>query len=682
MGEKENGKKKAEKINTRNALLISFALHGALLGVLAGNKTPHIGKSLSVVAIRSKHALSAMIHRSDIRSFKQKTKEPFEENPSSIDMGEFFLEVERLSGNINTWEKELAKKNLQKMIENLKAETDDMKSGTDYELRILHEIVQSQGDYMESSSTLSGILNFNRGNCEARAKLMVVLTKALLPDAKVKLQVWKDHDRAMAKINEQWYLLELPTPTLVTDKDLEGSAIYSSDAYIENFLGKDSDPSFMSIPKDSGKPSSAITDTTFSVGGNLRGKLKSMAPDNLPELEKTERVSFEDARWEKSMKVDMSTILLDKDAAISSPKTNVSPPESKLSEAQLLDAKISGTFVVTPSMLTLEGMENTGIKTLGVFDENNIKDWTLITKLPIKTLVSSSATIPVEAMRKLKSLKSLKYPTTSSKNLAFLPELPILKTLILTKAPLSSGDITSVIEKLKQLEKLSVPIENITGLEWLKGIQSLQQLEFSGDDNILIQTLPEKVFANSKNLKFLKIAIKNFDCGELLGLPINELELRRVEHLKSPEALKTLPLKHLYLAMQKMPSRETMEILKTMDIPWNLVLRLENREYTYYHDSNFVEVNGGSLKEALQISIEMGLPVKEIVIHGNITDAEMIKTIKGIKRLTLEDFHPCNVESLEIDGLEVLTFNRCEVSGLDTLQRRLAAKGVTINHGP
>ncbi len=205
------------------------------------------------------------------------------------DLGMFFLKSEYYDGGINEQGLEAAGKKLEEIIEDFRQMAENDKNI----YRVLHELIQEQGAYKGNSSYLSRLLLGRKGNCEARAKLIISITNKVYPDLPVKLQLYRDHIRALVQISGQWYSMEKPTLEPVTEEDLKNTVLADSSFFVQSYLGEEASVEEVEVTGNPNPPKTLVTDTPFTnlIDSDVNKKLADYSGE-IP-LDETEEVRHE-----------------------------------------------------------------------------------------------------------------------------------------------------------------------------------------------------------------------------------------------------------------------------------------------------------------------------------------------------------------------------------------------------
>jgi len=254
------------------ALILSGALHtGALFG-------PKIVPDGLFARARDK-IVSLFRSRAGFVEQLRESKEMRE------NMGLFFLKSEYYEGGIDEDELDKAEKKLEEIIENFRQMAEKDKNV----YRVLHELIQEQAAYKGSSSYLSRLLLTRKGNCEARAKLMISVTNKIYPDLPVKLQMYRDHIRAIVQIGGQWYSMEKPSLEPIMEDDLKNTVLAESSIFVQSYLNEDMSAEEVEVTGNPNPAKKFVTDSFFTglVDPETNQKLadysEALPPDEMEE---------------------------------------------------------------------------------------------------------------------------------------------------------------------------------------------------------------------------------------------------------------------------------------------------------------------------------------------------------------------------------------------------------------
>lgn len=145
----------------------------------------------------------------------------------------FFYQAEQLSGGQSDEDTRTA----WAVEEALGKEFSKLASHEPNRLKVLHEMIQSEGDYDAARSSWTQVRLTNKGNCDARAKHLLSLIQRVYPDMELRLQYYRKHVRVLALVEGRWYALERPTPHPLTEADVVGTVVAEETAYEKNYLG-------------------------------------------------------------------------------------------------------------------------------------------------------------------------------------------------------------------------------------------------------------------------------------------------------------------------------------------------------------------------------------------------------------------------------------------------------------
>jgi len=174
-----------------------------------------------------------------ISDYKEDLKEKLI-NGERPDLGSFYLETEYLEGLIDKDTKESAEKKFNVLTAEYQKMAEDKNENT-----VVNAIIQEQTGYEADRSYLSSILLNEGGNCQARQKLMASLIQRVYPNMPIQYQFVKSnnfpHTRTLIEIDGDWYKMELPHLTQLTENDFKATILADENDYIENYVGKKPD---------------------------------------------------------------------------------------------------------------------------------------------------------------------------------------------------------------------------------------------------------------------------------------------------------------------------------------------------------------------------------------------------------------------------------------------------------
>ena len=149
-----------------------------------------------------------------------------EEAKENGDFMNFFLFTEGMDQIHNDNSTTKAMESMEKLIARYKTDQSS-------KMEILRKMAEeNKSIYLRFSSTLTRLMNLNVGNCEAFAKLMIVLVKSVFPKIEIQIQIFKDHIRAIVKNEGKLYAMESKFKEL-KETDFDGTAIMSPEVFME-----------------------------------------------------------------------------------------------------------------------------------------------------------------------------------------------------------------------------------------------------------------------------------------------------------------------------------------------------------------------------------------------------------------------------------------------------------------
>jgi hypothetical protein len=166
---------------------------------------------------------------------------------SKVNWPHYFFHKEQLRGVLSAEEAETKEKIFQQEIEQFKQLKDHRPEGVDFyewDKRVLHEILSSEGDYDPEQPYLAGMVPLKsgekkQGDCKARLKRNLSIVSQVFPDMPLKIQISNDpHERLISNLGSDdspsWYVLE-GTPHSLSEQEIEGTVMISP----MNFLSAD-----------------------------------------------------------------------------------------------------------------------------------------------------------------------------------------------------------------------------------------------------------------------------------------------------------------------------------------------------------------------------------------------------------------------------------------------------------
>ena len=577
------------------ALIVSGVLHfGSLFGL---RYQTEISESLA----KARGAVAGLLNKvkSGTSNYLTQLRQSFKNSLSSVetledvDLGDFFLQTEYLEGGLDKEGLNKAKQKLNELTEKFKKQAEEDKYS---KIRVFHSIVQEQGRYKPESSYLSGILNKNAGNCEARAKLMVSLMQRVYPDTPVKLQKYADHWRAIAQIGNVWYALEKETPSKIQNKGLGNTALYKPHALISNYLGKKTEENFISGGEIVKKPQRGITDTYFSLGNDLKQKLTPYGGGPLIEEKKDKRVSYKEAVGIKIASAPSATSDLPDDLQVhfispeemekilSQKKIDEKKDEQrefKITPEMIANAKISGQISLEfKNISDLSPLKGMPIERIGL-NETQVTDLSPLKGMPIRIIYLNGTQITDLSPLKGMPINNIVLGHSTVSDLSPLKGMPIRiiylsGTQITDLSPLKGMPIEEINLSNTQVADLSplkgMPIEEIglnetqvTDLRPLKGmpiriiylsgtqITDLSPLKGMPIKSILLAYTKVTDLSPLKGMPIRIIYLSGTqitDLSPLKGMPIEEIDLSNTQ-VADLSPLKGMPIKSILLAYTK-----------------------------------------------------------------------------------------------------------------------------------
>lgn len=195
------------------------------------------------------------------------------------DLMKFFLESEFEQGGLDKEGLKKARGKAEQLIDKL----NELKAQNKDPLEVVQEMIKAQGGYLKRSAYVSNILLLRKGNCSARIKFMLALMQKIYPEFKTKIQKHGDHVRALAEINDKWYILEKPKPTLLTSQDLERTALLPPETHVKSYFSQTTKAQVFTEGKMVTGPGGAITDEPIQLKTDIKTKLKDYATQESPE---------------------------------------------------------------------------------------------------------------------------------------------------------------------------------------------------------------------------------------------------------------------------------------------------------------------------------------------------------------------------------------------------------------
>lgn len=241
------------------AFAASIAVHGVAFGIFTAREridavSEGMNASLVTTYTRIQRALTDLSEQPSFESkakeqLKQSWREQLEKDPElskGFDYGNFFLSLSWIAGDIGIEELAKDKEYLRQRTTRYKNLAQDNPKDAK---SVIGKIIQEQfGEYAEWSATLHGLVGKGKGNCDARAQMLISLISEIFPNVNLKVQVSRQaqekgstdqlHTTVLASIDGNWHRLE-PGMPVVTMKDLEGTAVFDPSQYVKAYLDPD-----------------------------------------------------------------------------------------------------------------------------------------------------------------------------------------------------------------------------------------------------------------------------------------------------------------------------------------------------------------------------------------------------------------------------------------------------------
>jgi len=267
-------------------LILSALLH---TGIFAYPFRSEISAEFKNVRNRITNIFKGLTRTSGKSEYIGRLKESREKQE---DDGIFYLKSEYFAGGIDANELKEAERKLTEIIEYFRKLAAKEKNI----FRVLHELIQEQAAYKGKSSYLSRLLLSRKGNCEARAKLIVSVINKIYPDLPVQLQFYRDHVRALVQINGKWYAMEKPTLTPINEDDLKNTVLAEPSIFIKSYLGEKVSYKEVELTDNPKPPKDHQTDTPFKnpIDPKVNKKLADYSSGPIPDEEKEVRYNFDE----------------------------------------------------------------------------------------------------------------------------------------------------------------------------------------------------------------------------------------------------------------------------------------------------------------------------------------------------------------------------------------------------
>jgi hypothetical protein len=266
------------------SLIFSAVLHTCVIGsLMAGKGGPLWETRVRIESIV--RGLPRIFGKSDFIGHIRESEE------MQKDLGMFFLKSEYYAGGIDDNELKESEKKLKEIIERFQQMAEKDKNIH----RVLHEIIQEQAGYKRRSSYVSRLVLSRKGNCEARAKLMISIISKVYPNLPVKLQFYRDHVRGMVQIDGKWYALEKPTLAHIDEEDLTGTLLAEPSIYMKSYVDEKTSTEQVKVTDNPNPQKDLHTDSPFHpIPPELNKKLVDYSDVMPPEEEAEVRYEFKD----------------------------------------------------------------------------------------------------------------------------------------------------------------------------------------------------------------------------------------------------------------------------------------------------------------------------------------------------------------------------------------------------
>ncbi|MBD3360168.1 hypothetical protein GF366_00015 [Candidatus Peregrinibacteria bacterium] len=259
-------------------------------------------------------------------NFVKQSLENGENTSEALSKSEFLFKAElfELKEKLGNHEAMNRHETAKHRYENLINELEKMKKRGVSRKEIYDYLIQFQGAYEEESSFVINLLYKGVGNCEARAKLMIMALKDIFGDEieiKINLVDYKNVDKkeitphisVLVKDDGVNYSLELPGAEIISDEDFEKTAVFEGDVFEKSYMAEEGVEEYEDYNPEKSRKSGNKTDNPPSPS-NEGYKVKSTKSDSIFKFPKSSdvvevsEVEVDDADPEKIFELDDNSI--------------------------------------------------------------------------------------------------------------------------------------------------------------------------------------------------------------------------------------------------------------------------------------------------------------------------------------------------------------------------------------
>jgi len=279
-----------------------------------------------------------------------------------IDYGNFFLKTERLKGSIES-DKEL-ESNVQKITEIIHQFSVYPQSNKEEFVKLLEDVANSCGEPKEISAQLSGILNGEGGNCDARFKYFLSIIKYVLPNASVKVVDEANHRYLIVNAGYGWYKIDKsqkgsPVQS-INISDLVGVQISDPISFVFAYMGEDVRPLLRVLNPGNYGGKEVDTDAFLGIPSESK-KLRPHGYEPKPEKKKYPPIRIVRAKLAGLNKMEL--IEAEKGDQPESSKI----PQRDMSDEEVIQARIGGQLDVSNEIGSFEPMRGVPLDKIQFF---------------------------------------------------------------------------------------------------------------------------------------------------------------------------------------------------------------------------------------------------------------------------------------------------------------------------
>src|SRR3989338_7595635 len=356
--------RKTDKTRWLIAAAAALALHGTI--AVGTQATPgnieKVRQTISFLIQEAGHKISSAINAFKQNSEEQEAKteqvitwrNALGKNPNlpDFDYGDFFLKLSWLEGHIS---KEEFEKDQQKLAKSIKYYQDLAKKTSEGFFSTIKKMMEEHfGEYMEWSAQLHTLLNDGKGNCNARAQMMISLIKGVYGNkipmkVRISRQKLADgreqlHSDLLIQIYSKWHIVKPGIPeTEITD--LEGTVIFDVSDYVKTYLKEDKEKHESNTVRPEKTPNKNKLDATGTDAlVNLEGNIDPKKLKTHGETHSREPIEM------TVMPGDLQAPTKDKPDT----DTDTNHPKRQLTNREVIDAALSKAIKISPDIESLE----------------------------------------------------------------------------------------------------------------------------------------------------------------------------------------------------------------------------------------------------------------------------------------------------------------------------------------